>query len=86
MVRYVSGVEDDYNIPVLATTSARIASWTVLDLQYAYAFGSDDRYRVTLGMINATDRAPPQAKYTGYLSSLADPYGRQSYIRLDARF
>ena len=22
----------------------------------------------------------------GYLSSLADPYGRQSYIRLDARF
>ncbi len=85
-VRYVSSVEDDYNIPITATTSARIASWTVFDLQYAYAFGSDDRYRVTLGMINAANRAPPRAKYTGYLSSLADPYGRQSYIRLDARF
>jgi iron complex outermembrane receptor protein len=86
MLRYVSGVEDDYNIPITATTSARVASWTVLDLQYTYAFGSDDRYGVTLGMINAANRAPPRAKYTGYLSSLADPYGRQSYIRLNARF
>ena len=85
-VRYVSGVEDDYNVPVAATTAARIASWTVFDLQYGYAFGSDDRYRVTLGMINAANRAPPSAKYTGFLSSLADPYGRQSYVRLDARF
>jgi iron complex outermembrane receptor protein len=85
-VRYVSGVEDDYNIAVTATTSARVASWTVLDLQYGYAFGTDDRYRVTLGMINAANRAPPSAKYTGYLSSLADPYGRQSYLRLDAKF
>jgi len=85
-LRYVSGIEDDYNIPVMATTSARVASWTVLDLQYAYAFGADERYRATLGMINAANRAPPTAKYTGYLSSLADPFGRQSYIRLDARF
>jgi len=37
-------------------------------------------------MINAANRAPPSAKYTGFLSSLADPYGRQSYVRLDARF
>jgi iron complex outermembrane receptor protein len=86
MARYVSGVEDDYNIPVTASTSARVASWTVFDLQYAYGFGAGERYRVTLGMINAANRAPPRAKYTGYLSSLADPYGRQSYLRLDARF
>ena len=37
-------------------------------------------------LINAFDRGPPSAKYTGYLSSLADPYGRQSYLRVDARF
>jgi len=37
-------------------------------------------------MINALNRAAPSAKYTGYVSSLADPYGRQSYVRLDARF
>jgi iron complex outermembrane receptor protein len=37
-------------------------------------------------MINAFNRAPPSAKYTGYLTSLADAYGRQSYLRLDARF
>ncbi|MFL6603241.1 MAG: TonB-dependent receptor domain-containing protein [Steroidobacteraceae bacterium] len=85
-IRYVAGVEDDYNIAVAATTSARVASWTVCDLQYAYGFGADERYRVTLGMINAFNRSPPRAKYTGYLSSLADPYGRQSYIRVDARF
>lgn len=84
--RYVSGVMDDYNIPVTATTSARIASWTVFDVQYAYAFGTDGRYKATLGMINALNRAAPSAKYTGYVSSLADPYGRQSYVRLDARF
>jgi len=41
---------------------------------------------VTLGLINAANRAPPSAKYTGYLSSLSDPYGRQSYLRLDAKF
>lgn len=58
----------------------------MLDLQYAYAFGQDERYRVTVGAINVFDRAPPSAKYTGYLSSVADPFGRQTYIRLDARF
>jgi iron complex outermembrane receptor protein len=84
--RYVSGVMDDYNIAITATTSARVASWTVFDMQYAYGFGSDERYRLTLGAINAFDREPPTAKYTGYLSSLADPYGRQAYLRLDARF
>lgn len=85
-VRYVSGVMDDYAIAVTASTSARVKSWTVLDLQYAYAFGKDERYRVTLGAINVFDRAPSSAKYTGYLSSVADPFGRQSYVRLDARF
>jgi len=24
--------------------------------------------------------------YTGYLSSLEDPYGRQAYVRLTAKF
>jgi iron complex outermembrane receptor protein len=85
-VRYVSGVMDDYAIAITATTAARVKSWTVLDLQYAYAFGQDERYRVTVGAINVFDRAAPSAKYTGYLSSVADPFGRQSYIRLDARF
>jgi len=37
-------------------------------------------------MINAFDRAPPKAVYTGYLSSLEDPYGRQAYVRLTAKF
>ena len=61
-------------------------SWTVLDPQYAYAFGEDERHRITLDAINAFDLATPRTKYTGYLSSVADPFGRQSYVRLDARF
>jgi len=37
-------------------------------------------------MTNLFDKAPPHAIYTGYLSSVADPYGRQTYIRASARF
>lgn len=85
-VDYVSGLADDYAIAVTAKAATKVKSWTMLDLQYGVGLGEDERYRLTVGMINAFDKSPPAAKYTGYLQALADPFGRQSYVRLEARF
>ena len=85
-VRYISGVIDDYGIAATAKTAARVSSSTLVDLQYGYRFGEDDRYQITLGMINVFDRAPPGALYTGYVQSLEDPYGRQTYVKLVTHF
>lgn len=38
------------------------------------------------GVINAFDRAPGFAKANGYLPTIADPFGRQVYVRVAARF
>jgi iron complex outermembrane receptor protein len=67
-------------------TRPKVGAWAVVDWQYALRFGANQRFEASIGMINAFDRAPPKAVYTGYLSSLEDPYGRQAYIRLTAKF
>lgn len=84
--RYTSSLIDDYQQIVGAPTIAKIKSWSVFDVQYARRFGSSNQFEVSLGMINAFDKKPPTAKYTGYLSSLHDPYGRQAYVRIGASF
>jgi len=65
---------------------ARIGAWSVFDAQYNFRFGPERRFELGVGMTNLFDKAPPHAIYTGYLSSVADPYGRQIYIRASARF
>ncbi|MET3827142.1 iron complex outermembrane receptor protein [Sphingomonas sp. PvP055] len=84
--RYVSSVIDDYQQVVGAPTVARVGAWSVFDVQYGLQFGSTKQYELTLGMINAFDKAPAKALYTGYLSTLGDPYGRQAYVRIGAKF
>lgn len=93
--RYTSGVIDDQGlalntsgtgsvIPASATT--KIKSFSVFDVQYSVAFGSDDRFDLTLGMINAFNTAPGFARFNGYLPTIADPFGRQVYARVGAKF
>lgn len=84
--RYVSGVRDDYQAVVGANVSDRIGAWSVFDFQAGLQFGADRQFELTAGMINALNKTPPAAKYTGYLSTLGDPYGRQTYVRIGAKF
>jgi iron complex outermembrane receptor protein len=92
--RYTSGVIDDYGTnlnttgtgAVVPNVTARVAGYSVFDAQYTLGFGKQDRYELTLGMINAFNTAPGSALYNGYLPSIADPFGRQGYARLTARF
>jgi iron complex outermembrane receptor protein len=92
--RYTSGVRDDFGVslnttgtgPVIPTVSSKIKAYSVFDLQYALVFGEDDRFEATVGVLNAFDTAPGFAKSNGYLPTIADPFGRQVYARVAARF
>lgn len=84
--RYVSGIRDDYLAVVGTNVTDRIGAWSAFDFQAGFQFGPDRRFDVIVGMINAFDKTPPAAKYTGYLSTLGDPFGRQAYVRLGAKF
>lgn len=93
--RYTSGVVDDQGISlnttgtgaiIPATATSKIRPFSVFDIQYVIRFGKDDRYDLAVGMINAFDTAPGFARFNGYLPSLADPFGRQIYARVQAKF
>jgi iron complex outermembrane receptor protein len=92
--RYTSGVFDDQGFSlntsgtgaVIPSVSTRIRAFSVFDFQYGLRFGSDDRYELTLGLLNAFNTAPGFARGNGYLPTLADPFGRQLYARVSARF
>lgn len=84
--RYVSGVRDDYQAVVGVPVNDRIGAWSVFDFQAGVQFGPERRFDLTAGMINAFNKTPPAAKYTGYLSTLGDPFGRQTYLRIGAKF
>lgn len=92
--RYTSGVRDDFGVslnttgtgPVIPTVASKIKAYSVFDFQYGLVFGEDDRYELTVGVINAFDTAPGFAKSNGYLPTIADPFGRQVYARVAARF
>ncbi|HEX7848384.1 MAG TPA: TonB-dependent receptor [Sphingomonas sp.] len=92
--RYTSGVFDDQGISlntsgsgsVIPTVTTRIRPFSVFDFQYGLKFGGDDKYAFSLGVINAFNTAPGFARGNGYLPSLADPFGRQVYARISARF
>ncbi|WCT79513.1 TonB-dependent receptor plug domain-containing protein [Novosphingobium humi] len=84
--RYTSGVLDDYGLNLGAAPTDRIKAFSVFDVQYTKSFGADDRFSFTAGMINAFDTAPGFAKFNGYLPSISDPFGRQIYARVGAKF
>ena len=55
-------------------------------VQTRIALGGENRYEASVGMINAFDTAPGTARFTGYLPSVSDSLGRQTYVRLGVRF
>jgi len=81
---FTSGVGYDYNAPPPKPASEQLASWHPVDWQARYVFGADKRYGITLGMINAFNRAPPFAPFAGYIPEISSAIGRESYIQLDA--
>ena len=82
-MRFVDGVEDDVFLPMNYTTPwGQISSSTVIDAQYAFRFGGNEQYQIAVGAVNLFDREPPAAYFTKYLSTAADPLGRQAYVRL----
>lgn len=85
-MRYTDGVKDDVFLPVTVTPTTEIGSWTVFDGQYTLAFGEDKTTRISIGAINLFDREPPAATFTGFVSALSDPLGRQAYLRFDSSF
>lgn len=86
-MRYVDSVEDDIFLPMdYEQPWGMISSSTVIDAQYSYNFGRDGQYQVAVGAINLFDREPPAAYFTKYLSSAADPLGRQAYVRFAVDF
>lgn len=93
--RYTSGVKDDQGTslntsgtgPIIPTTvTSKIKAFSVFDFQYGLKFGQDEQYELAVGVINAFDTAPGFARFNGYLPSIADPFGRQVYARVQARF
>lgn len=93
--RYTSGVVDDQAIAlntsgsgsvIPATATTKIKAFSVFDLQYGLRFGVDDGFDLTVGVINVFNTAPGFARFNGYLPSIADPFGRQVYARVGARF
>jgi iron complex outermembrane receptor protein len=84
--RYSSSLKDDYNQAVTAIPGPKIRAWSVFDWQYRLLFGEDSRYEATIGMINAFNTRPGTARFTGYLPSVSDALGRQSYVRLGVHF
>lgn len=82
-MRYTDAVLDDVFLPITATPVNEVGSWTVFDIQFQQRFGADQRTRLTIGAINAFDREPPAATFTGYISGLADALGRQAYVRFE---
>jgi iron complex outermembrane recepter protein len=82
-MRYTDAVEDDVFLPMdYAEPWGIIPSSTVFDAQYSYRFGDNQQYQVAIGALNLFDREPPAAFFTKYLSTAADPLGRQAYLKL----
>jgi iron complex outermembrane receptor protein len=80
--RYSSSLYDDYLLPLTTAPTTKIAAWSVVDWQYRILLGENSHYEVAVGMVNAFNSAPGFAKFTGYLPSVSDALGRQTYIRL----
>ena len=80
--RYSSSLYDDYLLPLTTQPTRKIAAWSVVDWQYRILLGENSHYEVDVGMLNAFNSAPAFAQFTGYLPSVSDALGRQTYIRL----
>ncbi len=72
--RYSSEMEED-------RTSNVVDSHLEVDVQYAYSFGDQQQYSVTVGAINVFDEEPPFYTRDGSLQRVHNPYMRQIYAR-----
>ncbi len=84
-VRYIGGMDDDQN------PGTRIGSMTTVDLQYrlnmSAFYDGGEGISLTVGLINAFDKAPPQVFTNGgFESRTHDPRGRMAYVNLSASF
>ncbi|GHF14169.1 TonB-dependent receptor [Kordiimonas sediminis] len=84
-VRRISGMDDDQN------PGTRIGSMTTVDARFSMNFGgfseSLDGTSLSLGVINAFDKKPPQVFTNGgFESKTHDPRGRMVYAKITTRF
>lgn len=92
--RYTSGVFDDQGIALNVTGTGRvrpavttpIKAYSVFDVQYSRSVGENDKFDITLGITNIFDQYPGFARFSGYLPSVSDPFGRQIYARVGVKF
>ncbi|NDV89610.1 TonB-dependent receptor [Alteromonas sp. 345S023] len=92
--RYVSDVEDtslNYTNDDGDLVNYIIDDWSTLDAYVSYRFSEDalfsGRTKVTVGMRNLTDEAPPFTDETfGYSSSLHSSLGRYTYVTVNHKF
>ncbi|MDO6693194.1 TonB-dependent receptor [Aliiglaciecola sp. 3_MG-2023] len=92
--RYVSDVEDTsltYTNEAGDLVTYVVDDWSTVDAYLSYRFSEDALFtgktKVTVGMRNITNEAPPFADNTfGYSSNLHSSLGRYSYITLNHKF
>jgi len=92
--RYVSDVEDtslNYTSDAGELITHVIDDWSRFDAYVSYRFDKDallnGKTKVTVGMRNLTNEAPPFADGTfGYSSSLHSMLGRYTYVTLNHKF
>lgn len=92
--RYVSDVEDtslNYTNDEGDLVNYIIDHWSTLDAYVSYRFSEDalfsGRTKLTVGMRNLTDEAPPFTDETfGYSSALHSSLGRYTYVTLNHKF
>jgi len=82
--RYIDSYENDQN-------EDTIDSFGTIDLQYSVGLGeflkSGSETTLTLGVLNATDEAPPFVAISGsYDPRTGDPRGRRAYVKLGFEF
>lgn len=81
LVHYTSGYRNDRS----GITETGIASQTTIDLSYARSLASG--LALAVGVVNATDQAPPLAQFAlGYDPVVADPRGRIVTVSVLQRF
>lgn len=81
-IRYIDGYTDDQN-------AVQIPSYTTVDFQYSYLLGdpNDAPTRLSIGVINAFDKAIPKVSTNGgFDSKVHDPRQRMIYGRISQQF
>jgi iron complex outermembrane receptor protein len=75
----------DHSLP---TTWIDLGPWTTYDVQASYDMPWLKRTRLTVGVLNVTDRPPPfyDGAAEGYDPLVANPFGAMYYVKLTKKF